>query len=229
MKIVIVLVCLIVLTFSYFKFKNIEEVKPLDYSQKSNWVAYPQNPDKKIDVFYIYPTIYAEKKPFNMDVNRADLREKAQHLLLAQAGVFSSSANLYAPFYQQTTFLNLNPNKDMFKDKYLLYGAKDVENAFNYYLKHSDRPFILAGDSQGSVVLLYLMRKNFNDPELQKRLVAAYLIGYSITDEDLEKYPWIKFAKSFNDNHVVISYNTQAPGATGSPVLKPKAHCINPL
>ncbi|WP_168433311.1 DUF3089 domain-containing protein [Pontiella sulfatireligans] len=43
-----------------------------------------------------------------------------------------------------------------------------------------DRPFLIAGHSQGSMAQIHLMRKRFNDPDLQKRLVATYLIGYSV-------------------------------------------------
>jgi hypothetical protein len=202
-----------------------------DYSQASDWAAKPGKIDKPVDVFYVYPTIYPEAYPKNMDIRRKDLRRRAEHLLTAQAGVFSPSANLFAPFYRQVSFTVLDPKKDMFHDPYFRIGADDVHRAFDYYVRYlnPDRPFILAGDSQGSVVLLDLLRRRFFEPALQKRLVAAYLIGYSVTPEDLQQYPWIKIAQKTDDTGVVITYNTQAPGATGSPVLRPGAACVNPL
>ncbi len=79
------------------------------------------------------------------------------------------------------------------------------------------------------MVLLDLLFRRFYDEGLQDRLVAAYIIGYSVTKEDIEKYPYLNFAQTSDDTGVIISYNTQAPGATGSPVLLEDALCINPL
>lgn len=202
-----------------------------DYSKDISWASKPVNPQKSVDVFYVYPTIYPEVSPKNMDVFNKALRADVQGLLRAQAGVFSGSANLFAPYYRQVTFACLDHNQDMMLNSYFRIGADDVHRAFDYYLNflNNGRPFILAAHSQGSVVLLDLMRSRFKNPELQNKLVAAYLIGYSVTDKDLKNYPWIKPAQKADDIGVVISWNTQAPGATGSPVLYPGAICINPL
>lgn len=209
-----------------------QEAQCLDYSSKSSWANIPETIDHPVDVFYVFPTIYSEEKPLNMDImNRPDLQSKAKGLMIAQAGVYSSSANLFAPFYRQTSFVALNPDEDMYSNKYFRVGADDVADAFEYYLTHLNqgRPFILASHSQGSLVTIDLIRNKMGKPELQKKMVAAYLIGYSVMPADFENYPWMKAATGAKDTGVVISYNTQAPGATGSPVLKSGAFCINPL
>lgn len=202
-----------------------------DYTKDTAWASNPAKPDKPVDVFYVYPTIYPGTDPRNMDVFDEKLRSDVQGLLKAQAGVYSSSANLFAPYYRQVSFACLDPKQDMTLNQYFRIGADDVHRAFDHYLNNLNqgRPFILAAHSQGSVVMLDLLRSRFKDPALQKKLVAAYVIGYSITGEDLKKYPWIKPAQRADDTGVVISWNTQAPGATGSPVLRPGAICINPL
>ena len=69
-----------------------------DYAQDNAWAGKPASIEKPVDVFYVYPTIYPESFPKNMDIRRDDLRARAVHLLSAQAGVFSGSANLFAPF-----------------------------------------------------------------------------------------------------------------------------------
>jgi len=208
----------------------------VDYADSYNWVSLPTMIDKKVDVFYVYPTIYVGKTPQNMDISDSSLRENAQGLLIAQAGVYSPHANLFAPFYrQQSAALQsmeaANGGKDAFKDPVFQVGARDVERAFDYYLEHlnPDRPFILASHSQGTMTLINLMRKRFKDPALQKRLVAAYLIGYTITKDDLEKYPWMKLAQGKDDIGVIISFNTEGANAGPSPVLLPDAVAINPL
>ncbi len=202
-----------------------------DYREAESWLARADAPDKPVDVFYVYPTVYNGTTPANMDVRDPALRAAAAHLLDTQASVFTPSANLYAPYYRQASFQYLDPAQDMFENPVFRVGAADVERAFEYYLEHCNdgRPFIIASHSQGTLTTLNLMRKYLRDPELQKRLVAAYLIGYSVMPEDFEKYPWIKPATGPTDTGVVISYNTQSPAATGSPVLKPGAFCINPL
>ncbi|WP_272701691.1 DUF3089 domain-containing protein [Desulfovibrio sp. Fe33] len=202
-----------------------------DYAQPVSWAALSERPDKDVDVFYVYPTIYYADSPKNMDVFDEALRADVLGLLNAQAGAYSSSANLFAPYYRQVTLASLDPERDMIQDRYFRIGADDVHRAFDYYLNYLNdgRPFILAAHSQGSVVLLDLLFSRFKNPALRKKLVAAYVIGYSVTREDLARHTWIKPARGADDVGVVVSWNTQAAGATGSPVLLPGAICINPL
>ena len=202
-----------------------------DYQIDSCWVSQASTPDRLVDVFYVYPTIYNGDSPTNMDINDASLRTAAEYQIVSQAGVYSTSANVFAPYYRQMSMTQLDPETDMYQNQYFQLGYSDISRAFEYYLENLNdgRPFILAGHSQGSMLLIQLMRDYFDEPELQNQLVAAYLIGYSITPEDFTSYPWMKPATRANDTGVIISYNTQAPGATGSPVLLPGAFCINPL
>jgi len=207
-----------------------------DYSDTFCWVTQPESIDKPVDVFYVYPTIYVGKSPANMDISDPSLRENAKGLTVAQAGVYSPHANMFAPFYRQESAALQsmeagNGGKDAYKDPAFQVGARDVERAFDYYLAHlnPNRPFILASHSQGTMALINLMRKRFDDPALQKRLVAAYLIGYSVTKDDLEKYPWMKPAQGAKDTGVIITFNTEGKDAGPSPVLFPGAVAINPL
>ncbi len=107
-----------------------------------------------------------------------------------------------------------------------------VSEAFLYYLEelNEGRPFILAGHSQGSHALLLLMEELFSDPELQKNLVAAYLPGYSVTEQDLIDYPHLRFAAGEDDTGVIISWNTEGEYVQGNnPVVLSDALVINPL
>lgn len=208
----------------------------LDYTDSFNWVTQPSKIDKPVDVFYVHPTIFSGKDSTNMDVADKKLRAFAKGLTVAQAGVYSGSANLFAPFYRQQSGavqdeFTARGGTDMFADPSFQLGARDVEAAFDYYLEHlnKDRPFIIAGHSQGTMTLINLMRKRFDDSALQKRLVAAYLIGYSVTTHDLEQYPWMKRAMGADDTGVIITYNTEGPDAKGSPVLLDGAIAINPV
>ena len=205
---------------------------PPNYSKEASWAFLPQaqKPTKPVDVFYVYPTIFGGNGAEIMDITNADLRSKANVQIRINAGVFTDEANLYAPYYRQASIelLWLSPSEG---DKLLSTGYQDIISAFEYYMQHFNkgRPFILAGFSQGSMALLNLMEQKFDNPAWRKQLVAAYLIGYSVTDEDLQKYPWLKMAQGETDTGVIVSYNTQLPGYGYSYVLKKGAKGINPI
>lgn len=203
----------------------------LDYAKAENWAFLPlELTDKPVDVFYVYPTIFGGNGPENMDVADPDLRHKADVQILINGGVFTDTANLFAPYYRQASIeVVWLPQAEA--DALLAPGYQDVIDAFEYYMQHYNqgRPFILAGFSQGSMALLELMKKKFDNPNWQKQLVAAYLIGYSVTPQDLQQYPWLKMAQGETDTGVIISYNTQLAHNGPSYVLKEGALGINPV
>ncbi len=203
----------------------------LNYADAHNWVALPDGGNAHaVDVFYVYPTVFLGTEPGWMDVNDAALRKKAEGMLQVQGSVYADTADMYAPFYRQVSIAVLSLPDSSFEN-YFRPAYADVKAAFLYYLDHYNhgRPFILAGHSQGSQMIKTLMEDLFDDPDLQKQLVAAYIVGYSVTREDLDAHPWMKIAQSADDPGTIITYNTQAAGAEGSPVLLPGAQCINPL
>ena len=99
----------------------------------------------------------------------------------------------------------------------------DAFAAFDYYIKNynNGRPFILASHSQGSNVMIFLLAEYMKEhPEVYKKMIAAYVIGYSVTDDYLAKNPHLKFAEGADDTGVIISYNTEAPSIPGkNPVV----------
>jgi len=79
-----------------------------------------------------------------------------------------------------------------------------------------------------------VLKKYFKEhPDRYERMVAAYVIGYSITKEDLETYPHMKFATGETDAGVIVSWNTEGPknAAVNAPncAMLPHGICINPL
>ncbi|MBP2132174.1 hypothetical protein J2128_000095 [Methanomicrobium sp. W14] len=202
----------------------------VDYSDPYNWLSLPAV-DKEVDVFYVYPTVSSNSSGSMLISDDTD-RALAQGILEAQASVYETSANVFAPYYRQMSTgvtmsgSGLATDTDEFKR-----GAKDVEAAFDYYIDNlnNGRPFIIAGHSQGTMALIELIKNRFgDDPKLRDRLVAAYLIGYTVTDDDLSKAN-LTAASGANDTGVVITYNTQSPSSVGGPMLMAGAHCINPL
>ena len=112
--------------------------------------------------------------------------------------------------------------------------SQDPTRALDYYFEHLNqgRPFIIAGHSQGSMTTLKLLATYFRQHrELLNRMVAAYPIGYSVTDRYLAANPHLKFAEGADDTGVIVSWNTEGVGNKNAKnlVVESGAISINPL
>ena len=207
----------------------------MDYSRKGRWAFLPdkKKETKPVDVFFVYPTIYAHpfrKRRHHMGMVNPIYKWVAQAVSAWQGQLFARHCNFYVPFYRQLGTESFKmPLEEVMEAERMPY--EDVSDAFHYYLEHLNggRPFILAGHSQGSAVLLQLMRDEFTDPALQQKLVAAYLIGFSLTRTDFEQYPHLRLAQAADDLGTIISYNTTAAGVPLMRFILPDSVCVNPL
>ena len=201
-----------------------------DYGQRQYWLSLPDKPAKGVDVFWVYPTVYQGKKHIS-DIGDAQMKRAAARTLQTQAAVFAGSADIYAPLYRQCGLeaLKLSPEE---KERALDAGFQDLQAALDYYLTHLNRgrPLILAGHSQGSNQLLKLLKKRLGDKKLRKILVAAYVIGWSVTSQDLVQYPHLRLCNTPRQTGCVISYNSVAEGyANAAPTIIRGAIAVNPL
>ncbi|TVM33392.1 DUF3089 domain-containing protein [Oceanidesulfovibrio marinus] len=203
-----------------------------DYSQRSSWLAIPDGaPDKAMDVFWVYPTVLMDDDHWLMELDDAASRKGAQRTIDQQASVFTENANLYAPLYRQMNLAGLSLS-DEEREERLSYAHKDVKNALLYYISHynNGRPFIIAGHSQGSNILTDIMVDSWGSLDGEKNMVAAYLIGWSITGQDLEHNPRMRICKSADQTGCFITYNSIAPGKQDvAPTILPGAVVVNPL
>ncbi|MFH1440429.1 MAG: DUF3089 domain-containing protein [Candidatus Omnitrophota bacterium] len=203
-----------------------------DYDDKENWMFIPGNPEEfEVDVFWVYPTVYNSKDNWNMPLDDEGAKKKAKNATLKFIGVFRESSNLYAPYYRQAGGCVLSADKSD-NEKVLGVAIEDVKHAFNYYLSHfnNGRPFIIAGHSQGANVLLKMMKDLFSSESIREKLIAAYIIGWSVTEEDLKDYSFLKIAKTPEETGGIITYNTVADGFQDkSPTILPGAAVVNPL
>lgn len=193
-----------------------------DYSDMGNWMLIPKKTDKATDVFYLYPTAWSMKKGDEPICNIDDksMRKRARYVALGQATAFETAGNIYAPYYRQADasyLLSMSPKRQA----ECLAGVPgaDVLAAFDYYIKHFNkgRPFILAGHSQGASMTKILIFQYMKEhPDIADRMIVSYVIGYSITKDELRANPHVKFAEGPDDVGVVISYNTEAPSIEGS-------------
>ena len=207
-----------------------------DYNQPHNWLKIDEK-DYPVDIFFLYATAYIKQSPADpiiCQVDHKEMRAAAKFSYHKNATVFKPVGNMFAPYYRQTDAPSCLKMTAEEREKLLDSGpVEDAMAAFDYYLKHYNKgkPYILAGHSQGSSVLLQMISKYSRDkPQAYKRMISAYLIGCSITPEYLEQYPHLKFAQGSDDTGIIISYNTEAPNPQGpNPVLLPGALAINPI
>jgi hypothetical protein len=211
-------------------------VKPTDYEQRSHWLCLPKKPLKKVDVFYLYPSEYVRTtgEPLIGPIDDPGMMQRAAIALQRQAWAFRPFANIYAPYYRQADAASraAMPQKEQVK---VVAGAPTIDGiaAFKHYLKHYNhgRPFILVGHSLGSNVMANLLAQYMGThPRVYKRMIAAYVVGYSITPSYLKQHRFLRFAKGAGDTGVIVSWNTEAPTVEGTnPVLLPGGLAINPI
>lgn len=226
-----------VLFFSVTMVVFANEKSNTDYSKSQHWLSLPATIEKEVDVFYLYPTVFQKidkKEPNICDIDNPSMLKYSKLARAFQASAFEKVGNIYAPYYRQADAA-YTLGLPLVEQEKLIGGipTSDAVAAFDYYIKNYNqgRPFILAGHSQGSNVLLYLLSDYMKEnPQVYNRMIAAYVIGYSVTPEYLTKNPHLKFAQGGNDTGVVISYNTEATKIDGkNPVLLAGALAINPI
>ena len=212
------------------------EGEPSDYSDKNNWINIPEI-TKDADTIYFYPTAYNETgddvAPI-CDIDNENMREGAVEVYNKQATAFADSTNVFAPYYRQTNINYLTGKSAEEFDK-IQRGVQrtDMYASLDYYFENynNGRPFILAGHSQGAQMIKIALSEYFRaHPEYLERMVAAYPIGYSFTNEWLEENGY-KFAEGADDTGVIVSWNTEGPENKGqeSSVVLPGALAINPI
>jgi hypothetical protein len=204
-------------------------VPAVDYSQESSWLVLPEDKsDHAVDVFYAYPTVYQGEGV--QDISDPAQRDAAMVPLRTQASVFSDSANIYAPLYRQVGKSGFSDAETL--DANLQIGEEDLKQALLYYLEHynNGRPFFIAGHSQGSSTLVSLLRKIWGSTGAEARMLAAYLLGFSITRDDIEANPAIRMSTGPEDTGCFIAYNSIRDGVQDQSIqILPGAVVTNPL
>jgi len=134
-----------------------------------------------IDCFYVYPTVSTDTTA-NSDMvpNDPEIRVVGQ-----QFARFASVCRPFAPSYRQVTLAGLRVGMAGGAIPNLGEGlaADDVRDAFHHYLEHDNggRGFVLIGHSQGSFILVELIRDEIDGKPLQNQMVSAILLGTTVT------------------------------------------------
>jgi len=203
-----------------------------DYGAPDAWAALPSRRDDAdvippntrypeaqkeapIDVFFIHPTGYTKPDSWNGPLDDPEAVLAVSLVMKYLAGVFNAAARVYAPRYRQATIYAVFDYETNSGIRAIELAYSDVERAFGHYLKNynAGRPFILASHSQGSMHGLRLLQEKIIGTPLQKKLVAAYLIGMAIPAD----IPGISPSRSATDTGGVISWTTYT--SDGNPSL----------
>lgn len=212
---------------------NASSLKALDYTNQDNWAIKDISSQKSADVFFICPTVdMGAEGNLNMSMDDETVKNNFVGATNMEKGIYDVDANFYAPYYRQITFpVYSMDEKDAAEALDIAYC--DVRAAFEQFLKETDkdRPIILAGFSQGSQMMLRLMEECFGDKKLQERLVAAYAIGWRVTDEDIKRCSHLKLAQKADDTGVIIAFEAESGNIKDS-IIVPEGvytYAINPL
>jgi pimeloyl-ACP methyl ester carboxylesterase len=182
-----------------------EQVPPPapDYADDTSWAALPTIDDpsdqmptgvsrdfRDVAVFFVHPTSYFGKT-WNQPLDDKEANWLVdERILRHQATVFNSCCDIYAPRYRQATFFSFMDPQDN-GEQALTLAYEDVVNAFNNFLSRigPNQPFILAGHSQGTRHATQLLTEHIDNTKLTDRLVATYLIGFSVSHDQLGGVP----------------------------------------
>ena len=172
------------------------EGEPTDYTVDDNWMLLVKEPDKDVDLFYIYPTVYEkEGGPDLSDVDDPLVRTLAQLVYSKTGSAIGAPTNVYAPYYRQT---NLCKAMELSYDEYTEFNMglqrTDIYAALDEYFEkyNNGRPFILAGHSQGSCLIKIILGEYMQaHPQYLDRMIAAYAVGFAITEDWLSEHPYL--------------------------------------
>ena len=156
------------------------EEEYVDYSNMHFWSRWNNGEDKPADLFFVCPTVDMGKGGnLISDMESEKYRESFVGAINMELGIYNEVSSVYAPYYRQATFPVYSLAKEE-QELYLSMAYEDIKSAFIYYAEHTDssRPLILAGFSQGADMIIRLMKDLFDEPQYQRRLVAAYPIGW---------------------------------------------------
>ena len=185
--------------------------QPPVYSDSSQWFI--RDRGAEADLFYIISTETGYHMIGSDTCHFADtyddyLRGRMEHEMYAVDSFYSGRLNYFSPYYRQISLHSWTDNDTAMHR--LPLAIADVKRSWQYYLDNLNqgRPFILAGFSQGAHALSAILQEM--PDSVYRRMVAAYVIGYKVTQQQVDACPYIKGAQGATDTGVTICFNSLA-------------------
>jgi len=214
------------------------ETSIADYSKDENWLIKYASNMGDYDLIFIYGTAVGNPTRENgvgdiCDEMRVSGKQNFVNCGSQLAAVKSSKgnayqANVFVPLYCQMALNYILPLYETHDDLKIADRDNgpydDMKAALDYYFENynpnAERPFVLAGHSQGSAMLQVVLEEYFikNHKDYLKNMIAAYSTGYGISkkwfdglDKELDGEDVIHFATGATDTNCVLSWNTEGP------------------
>lgn len=159
-------------------------------AQLKSFIKTDQN-NQPVDVFFVYPTLLTDKKndAWNAEINDSIFNQKIlDKSIHYQASAWVEAGRLFVPYYRQSHYrIYVEPYISQSGSSYEI-AYTDVKRAFEYYMEHynNGRPIIIAAHSQGSAHCKRLLQEYFDGKPLQKQLIAAYIPGIRIMEDEFK-------------------------------------------
>lgn len=195
-----------------------------DYAQPANWAAGPSAAKAgPVDVFYVHPTTFRSAKgEWNQTPGDPEAdRWTDESVIVRQGGAFAGCCRVWSPRYRAASFNALQSEAHRDEAFALAYG--DVERAFDWFLANvsKGRPFILAGHSQGGKHISDLLEKRIDGTKLQKRMVAAYIIGINLAQGEFgpRRFKSVPICAKPAQTGCALQWNAIMAGSDTAPML----------
>lgn len=229
--------CLLLALVSCEKDSSAPASPTIDYSDNRCWFENKQDTTgKDVDLFYVVPTCiwdYTDslgQTRHHMDIFNTEQRALTDPSIQLAKSVLADSCNFFSPYYRQISMDSwLTLDTALIEERFKL-AYQDVADAFHYYMEHDNqgKPFILAGHSQGAKAVIELLKREMT-PDISRKLIATYAIGYTVTPEELAGYPTLRPAQDSIDTGVLIGFNSVTRPDAVSPLFRDNVVCINPV
>lgn len=229
--------CLLLALVSCEKDSSAPASPTIDYSDNRCWFENKQDATgKDVDLFYVVPTCiwdYTDslgQTRHHMDIFNTEQRALTDPSIQLAKSVLADSCNFFSPYYRQISMDSwLTLDTALIEERFKL-AYQDVADAFHYYMEHDNqgKPFILAGHSQGAKAVIELLKREMT-PDISRKLIATYAIGYTVTPEELAGYSTLRPAQDSIDTGVLIGFNSVTRPDAVSPLFRDNVVCINPV
>jgi len=139
----------------------------------------PSSRNPSADCFYVYPTV-SRDRGMNSDLT-PDSAETAA--VQSQFARFAAVCRTFAPVYRQMTVAAVAAHglgADVGPEALTAY--RDVAAAWRTYLTryNQGRPFVLIGHSQGSALLIELIKREIEGKPVARQMLRAILPGFNV-------------------------------------------------
>ena len=202
---------------------------------KTSVEAFKPAADPGFDCFYVYPTVSAQPTG-NSDMT---VTASERGVVEQQLARFAGKCRVYAPMYRQVTLTALravmmgqpSPGNG-------LLAYSDVVDSWNWYLTHENkgRGVVIIGHSQGSRLLLDLIKNEIDGKPAQKQIISALIMGMNTAVDAKGNFGSIPLCTKADQAGCLVTYvsfRETSPPPANSRFGKTddqgrRAGCVNP-